>query len=187
MATQEPAFDCGRFKVTYTRQVPDGKGGVTAMRVLRSRHVMAVDTAGNVAPIKTHNAAANKAQHDPYAMTILQCKWADGWIPYLECPQGTQHARWLPVALQGKPKCKLAADGNAIGRTPDYEPHPCTCVLAVIEARQATQRELEAARAQDKTDQQRILEATERQNELLVKAVGKMAGVDAAPAKDGKK
>ncbi len=141
MSNNEPIFDAGKYKVTFTRPVPDG-----------------------------HNAAANRAQHDPYAMTVLQCKWNAGWIPHLECPQGTQHARWLPTAIQGRAKCRVAADGSPIGRDANWDSHPCVCVVEVVEARQKAQATMELARQQDKTDQQRILEATEKQTAMLVAA-----------------
>lgn len=177
----EPVFDCGKFKALIVRQVPDGRGGVVAERIMRARHVMGLDPSGNVAPIKTHNSIANRAQMDPYAMTILQCKWASGWVPYLECPQGAQHARWLPANLQGRQKCRAAADGSPIGRDRNLDMHPCECIVALEAIRKGVQKSIEDNRAQDKTDQQRILEATERQNALLVQAVGAMAGVSPTP------
>jgi hypothetical protein len=179
-----PIFDCGKFKALITRQVPGANGAVVAQRIMRGAHVVGLDKHGNVSPIKTHNAISNRAKHDPYAMTVLAAKWDSGWMPYLECPQGTQHTRWMPSHLQGKAKCTIAADGHAVGLGRNYDFHPCKCMVEVERVRKEAQAAAELRQSQDKTIQQRILDASEQQNSLLVKTLEKLADA-VAPSPSG--
>lgn len=187
---EQPIFDCGKFKVIISRPVPDGGGGMTTDRIPRFKHVWGLDTKGNDLPIKTHNAAANKAPMEPYPMTILQCKWNEGWVPFLKCPQGTEHARWLPAELQGKSQCKIAADGHAIGMDAQFNRHPCACVVALKAARQKANALAESKRDPGLTVQQKLLEATQSQAASSNSAIERLATIAEhliSAAKDGKK
>lgn len=178
MALDNSIFDCGKVpgnKPLFTRKVPDGKGGVVGERVALWSNVMGVDPNGNVLPIRTHGASALKAQNDAYALTILQAKWAAGWIPLNECPQNSQHERMLPDEIKGRAKCRVAIDGGPIGRDRKRVDHWCQCVDTVIKARRAANAAVESERDPGLTVQQKLLAETQKQTQSATGSIDKMA------------
>lgn len=176
MAFDNTIWDCGKHDVLFKRAVPDGKGGYSSQKLYRGAFVWAVDVDGNVCQIKTHNAAVNKAEHDPYAMRVKADKWRSGWVPIDGCPQNSQHAKWLRIAgIDQRMSCTAAIDGQPMGRGRDGNPHHCKCVDELITWRRG-QAAIKAAAVDHKmTMMEEQLRATEKQTESLTSAAAASA------------
>jgi hypothetical protein len=169
-------WDCGKFDLLFRRKVPDGKGGYAAQKLYRGAFVWGVDPNGNICQIKTHNAAVNKAEMDPYAMTIKAAKWAAGWVPTDGCPQNSQHAERLREAgIPHRESCKSSTDGLELKRDRNGNPHYCKCVEALIVWRREQAAVRAAAMDHKMTLLEQQLKATERQSETMATAAAAAA------------
>jgi hypothetical protein len=173
-------FDCGKFasmKPLVVREVPDGEGGTRGERLPLYAGFWGVDKNGNIAFIKTHNAAVQKAPNDGYAQTILSAKWRAGWVPLTECPQSTQHERWMPDASKGRPKCKVSTEGEPLVAGRQHSNRHCKCVGEIIAVRREQNVRREAQRDPGLTVQQKLLAETQRQNASASSSIDRLAAV----------